>query len=84
VVDSREAYLEEAGELVLALDEGLLADNFIPDEIGQVVMGSEPGRTNDLEITLFKSVGNAVQDLAVATVVLEEARRLGLGTGVEL
>ena len=84
VVDSREAYLEEAGELVLALDEGLLADDFIPDEIGQVVMGSEPGRKNDLEITLFKSVGNAVQDLAVASVVLDEARRLGLGTGVEL
>ncbi len=84
VVDSRESYLREAGELVLALKEGLLAENSIPAELGEVVAGSVPGRRDDDQLTLFKSVGNAVQDLAAAAVVLEEARRLGLGTEVEL
>jgi alanine dehydrogenase len=84
VVDSRETYLREAGELVMALEEGLLAADTIPAELGEVVAGSEPGRRDDDQLTLFKSVGNAVQDLAAAGVVLEAARRLGLGTEVEL
>jgi ornithine cyclodeaminase/alanine dehydrogenase-like protein (mu-crystallin family) len=84
VVDSRETYLHEAGELVMALAEGLLAADTTPAELGEVVAGTEPGRRDDDQLTLFKSVGNAVQDLAAAGVVLEEARRLGLGTEVEL
>ena len=84
VVDSREACLAEAGDLVLAIKEGLVTGDFPPAEIGEVVAGSAPGRTDDAEITLFKSVGNAVQDLAVAGVVLAEAKRLGLGTEVTL
>ena len=46
--------------------------------------GEAPGRRDDEQVTLFKSVGNAVQDLAVAIVVLEEAKRLKLGTEVRL
>jgi ornithine cyclodeaminase/alanine dehydrogenase-like protein (mu-crystallin family) len=84
VVDSREACLAEAGELVMARAEGHLDPATEPAEIGEVLAGARPGRTDDTELTLFKSVGNAVQDLAVAGVILEEARRLELGTEVEL
>ena len=84
VVDSREACLAEAGELVMAMAEGDLDPTVSPAEIGEVLAGSRPGRTEDSELTIFKSVGNAVQDLAVAGLILEEARRLELGTEVEL
>jgi ornithine cyclodeaminase len=84
VVDSRKACLTEAGDLVLAVQEGLLDAHDPPDEIGEVVAGRAPGRKDDRQVTLFKSVGNAVQDLAVASVVLEEAKRSGLGTEVSL
>ena len=83
-VDSREACLAEAGELVMAMAEGHLDPTVPPAEIGEVLAGSKPGRTEDSELTIFKSVGNAVQDLAVAGLILEEARRLELGTEVEL
>jgi len=84
VVDSREACMAEAGELVMAMGEGHLERDASPAEIGEVLAGTRPGRTGDDELTLFKSVGNAVQDLAVAGRILEEARRLELGTEVEL
>lgn len=84
VVDSREACLAEAGELVMAIAEGNLDAAVSPAEIGEVLSGSRPGRTRDGDLTIFKSVGNAVQDLAVAGRILEEARRLELGTEVEL
>jgi len=83
-VDSREACLAEAGELVMAMAEGNLDPTVPPAEIGEVLAGSRPGRTDEAELTIFKSVGNAVQDLAVAGLVLEEARRLELGSRVEL
>jgi ornithine cyclodeaminase/alanine dehydrogenase-like protein (mu-crystallin family) len=84
VVDSRAACLAEAGDLVMATAEGHLDPAVPPAEIGEVLAGTRPGRTGDAELTLFKSVGNAVQDLAVAGLILEEAKRLELGTEVEL
>ena len=84
VVDSREACMAEAGELVMAIAEGQLDADVSPAEIGEVLAGLRPGRTADADLTIFKSVGNAVQDLAVAGLILEEARRLELGTEVEL
>jgi len=83
-VDSREACLAEAGDLVMAMGEGLLDAECTPAEIGEVAAGTAEGRRSDDEVTIFKSVGNAVQDLAVAGLVLAEARRLELGTEVEL
>jgi ornithine cyclodeaminase/alanine dehydrogenase-like protein (mu-crystallin family) len=84
VVDSRSACRAEAGELVMAIEEGLLDGEYEPDEIGEIATGLKPARSDDREVTVFKSVGNAVQDLAVAEVVLATARRLGLGTELEL
>ena len=68
----------------MAMEEGLLDADCAPAEIGEVAAGTAEGRRSDDEVTIFKSVGNAVQDLAVAGLVLGQARRLDLGTEVEL
>lgn len=84
VVDSREACWAETGDLIIPRDQGLISENDVFAELGEIVAGARPGRTNDDEITLFKSVGNAVQDVAVAAAVLEEASRTGLGVEITL
>jgi alanine dehydrogenase len=84
VVDQREAALAEAGDLIGALHEGAVPDDLIAAELGEIVVGAHPGRTSDHEITLFKSVGNAAQDVAVAARVLARAQERGLGSVVEI
>jgi ornithine cyclodeaminase/alanine dehydrogenase-like protein (mu-crystallin family) len=83
VVDQRAAAWAEAGDLVAARDAGLLSDERIV-ELGAVIAGMAPGRADEAEITFFKSVGNAAQDVAVGHVALAEATRLGLGVEVVL
>jgi ornithine cyclodeaminase/alanine dehydrogenase-like protein (mu-crystallin family) len=82
VVDQRSACLSEAGDIVIPLQQGLITPDHIYAEIGEIAAGHKPGRCSDTEITLFKSVGNAIQDAAVASRVLERADMLGLGTEV--
>jgi len=65
-VDSREACLEEAGDLIIPLKKGLIGQADIQAEFGEVIAGKNPGRRNQEEITYFKSVGHAVQDISVA------------------
>jgi len=84
VVDSREACWAEAGDLIIPRDKGLISEDDIYAELGEIVAGTRHGREDDEETTFFKSVGNAVQDVSVAKKVLEEAGRLGLGLEVEL
>ncbi len=84
VIDHREASLAEAGDLLIPLQEGLMTEDHIYAELGEIAAGLKAGRASPDEITLFKSVGVAVQDVAAASAVLEAARRLGLGTGVTL
>jgi len=84
VVDSREACLSEAGDLIIPLQKGLINKEHIYAEIGEIVAGSKKGRESEKEVTVFKSVGNAVQDLAAAALVLNNAQRLNLGTEVSL
>ena len=84
VVDQREAILEEAGDIVGPIRDGAVDESVMTAEIGDIVLGREPGRTSRDEITFFKSVGNAVQDVSVAARVLEIAERDGLGVVVEL
>ena len=74
-VDHRPAALAEAGEL-----RGLHPEDVA--EIGAVIAGRAPGRTSPTERTIFKSVGNAIQDLAVASAVYDRSRELGLGEEV--
>lgn len=84
VVDSREASLAEAGDLIISIDGGLISNKNIHGEIGDVAAGKVPGRESEEETTFFKSVGLAVQDVAVAERVLQRAEELGLGLDVEL
>jgi ornithine cyclodeaminase/alanine dehydrogenase-like protein (mu-crystallin family) len=84
VVDSVAACLAEAGDLIIPLQQGLIGREHITTEIGQVAAGTQPGRTSAHQVTFFKSVGNAVQDVAVAQLVLTRAAALGLGVEVEL
>ncbi len=84
VVDAVEAALTEAGDLVIPLRDGLISRAHLETELGQVVGGARPGRTAPDEITLFKSVGNAVQDIAVARFAVERAEAAGRGQRVEL
>lgn len=84
VVDQREAVLEEAGDIAGPIADGVVDASVMEAEIGDIVLGSAPGRTDAEEITFFKSVGNAVQDVAVAARALTVAEERGLGTVLEL
>lgn len=83
-VDRRESALKEAGDFVIGKQEGAFGDDHIRGEIGDVLLGRTAGRTSAEQITLFKSVGLAVEDLGAAHLVYREARRRGAGVQVEL
>lgn len=86
VVDAREAALSEAGDVVIPLQEGLFTSSHIYAELGEIVLGQQPGRAGfePGEISFFKSVGNAAQDVALAAHIYRKARSLGIGTEVEM
>jgi alanine dehydrogenase len=84
VIDHHEAALAEAGDLLIPIKQGLIDASYIYAELGEIVAGHRPGRESVEEITLFKSVGVAVQDVAAASAVLRAAREMGLGTAVAL
>lgn len=84
VVDERRAALSEAGDLILPLKEGLIGEDHIAAELGEVVVGLRPGRETPEQVTVFKSVGLAFQDIAAATKVYELARARGAGVEVSL
>ncbi|MCA9912099.1 MAG: ornithine cyclodeaminase family protein [Anaerolineae bacterium] len=80
VVDSREASLAEAGELIIALNNGSITQDSVHAEIGDILNGAKSGRTSSEQITYFKSVGVAAQDAAAASVALRNATMHNLGT----
>jgi ornithine cyclodeaminase/alanine dehydrogenase-like protein (mu-crystallin family) len=84
VVDQRHAAWAEAGDLVIARDQGWIGAEHVAAELGEIVAGLAAGRTDAEQITFFKSVGNAVQDVAVAQVAYARARELGLGQEISL
>jgi ornithine cyclodeaminase/alanine dehydrogenase-like protein (mu-crystallin family) len=79
VVDHLASALEEAGDLLQPLRQGMIGQSHFATELGDVVLGRSPGRGHADQITLFKSVGVAIQDLCAAAKVLENARRCELG-----
>ncbi len=81
VVDSKDQARIEAGDFVQALEDGAINWADI-HELGQVIVGRFPGRTHPEDVTLFKSLGIAVEDIAVAARVYEKAKQAGLGTEV--
>ena len=84
VVDSREAIMAECGDILLAIKEKSISGNHIHGEIGEVLAGAKPGRISRNEITLYKSVGIAIQDVATANLVYHKALERGVGTKVEI
>lgn len=83
VVDSRATVMDEAGDIVKAMNAGLIDESNIHAELGEIVLGKKSGRGSDDEITFFKSVGNAVQDAVAAQVALKNAHAMKLGIEVE-
>jgi ornithine cyclodeaminase len=83
-VDRRESAMAEAGEYVLAKSEGAVGAEHIRAEIGDILIGKARGRESRDEITLFKSVGLAIEDLAAARLVFDKASAAGAGTAVAL
>ena len=83
-VDRRESTVHEAGDYLFPLNEGAITEGHIVGEIGEILLGKLDGRGHPEEITLFKSLGLAVEDLAAAQQVYTRAREEGLGTAVEL
>ncbi len=84
VVDSREAVMAECGDILLALKEKSISEETIHGEIGEILAGSKAGRTSADEITLYKSVGIAIQDVATAELVYRKALEHNVGTHVEI
>lgn len=82
-VDRRESAENEAGDYLLALREGALAPGAIRAELGELLSGAAPGRSSPDEITLFKSLGLAIEDLAAAQHVYARARASGAGIAAD-
>jgi ornithine cyclodeaminase/alanine dehydrogenase-like protein (mu-crystallin family) len=82
-VDRRESAENEAGDYLIPLGEGAIGPGHIRAELGEVLTGLAPGRTGDDELTVFESLGLAVEDLAAAEYVARRARETGAGTEVE-
>jgi ornithine cyclodeaminase/alanine dehydrogenase-like protein (mu-crystallin family) len=83
-VDRRESALKEPGDIITPIKNGEITADHIVGEVGEVLIGKAPGRANDQEITLFKSLGLAIEDVASAHFLYAEAKRQGAGVEVEL
>lgn len=84
VVDSRDAIMAECGDILIAIQEKAITANSVHAEIGEVLAGKKPGRTRGDEITLYKAVGIAIQDVATAHLVYRKALERNVGTNIEV
>jgi ornithine cyclodeaminase/alanine dehydrogenase-like protein (mu-crystallin family) len=82
--DSRAAILKESGDVIQSIREGRFTEDHVRAELGEVVNGSKPGRRSASEVTLFKSLGLAIEDLTAANLVYLRAREEGRGIEVRL
>lgn len=82
-VDRRESTINEAGDYLLAARDGLIGPNHIRAEIGEVLKGDKPGRTSPEEITCFKSLGIAIEDLFAAEYLYRTAKEKNAGSWIE-
>ena len=83
-VDRRESTLNEAGDYLFPMREGAIGPEHVRGELGEILIGAVPGRTSEDELTVFKSLGLAVEDLAAAEHVLRRAEAENAGTVVSL
>jgi alanine dehydrogenase len=82
-VDSRESAMKEAGDFLIPRNEGILTDSHIRGELGEVLKGKIRGRTSDADVTLFKSLGLATEDLAAAHYIYQKASSRSCGAWME-
>jgi ornithine cyclodeaminase len=78
-VDARVGALAEAGDLLLPIREGAFGENHVAGELGEVVLGRVAGRASASDVTIFKSLGMAAEDVVAAALVAERAKAAGLG-----
>ncbi|MGQ0767408.1 MAG: ornithine cyclodeaminase family protein [Gemmatimonadota bacterium] len=83
-VDRRESVLAEGGAFLMARAEGAVGDEHIIGELGELVLGTIRGRTSDRDVTMFKSVGLAVEDVACARFIHQRAIEAGDGQWINL
>lgn len=81
-VESRDAVLSEAGDLIIPINEGRFTKDVISGELGELVVGRIVGRESDDDITVFKTVGIGVQDVVTASEIYRMAKKSGVGTEV--
>jgi alanine dehydrogenase len=84
VVDTYEGCLSEAGELLIPMEKGIFSKEKIHSDLAGLVSHKKPGRENPEEITLFKSVGTAIEDLAAARLAYQKAMERGIGLSFEI
>jgi ornithine cyclodeaminase/alanine dehydrogenase-like protein (mu-crystallin family) len=82
VIDHRESALAEAGDLLVPLQQKAITEDRLQTELGEILSGQKPGRMSSDEVTLFKSVGVAAQDIETAAWIYEQAEQFGLGTEI--
>ena len=82
-VDRRESAFNEAGDYLIAAEEGAIGPEHIRAELGEILAGAHPGRTSPGEVTLFKSLGLGIEDLAAAAHAYTKASAQRRGTSVE-
>jgi alanine dehydrogenase len=84
VVDSRASAFQESGDIMLGLAERRFTPTHVVAELGEVISGKVPGRTSESEVTIFKSLGLAVEDLAAASLAYLRASEQGKGVRIDL
>jgi len=82
--DAKDACFNEAGDIMIPLQEGAIDESHFYAELGEIVAGQKVGRINNKEITLFKSNGLAIQDVATAKLIYDKAIEAGIGVNVEI
>ena len=83
VVDDYEISIQKSGDSVLALADGAIENDDLRTELGQVITGDAAGRTSADQITLYNSVGVAIQDLAITRLLIERAREWRRGREID-
>ncbi|MGH9202355.1 MAG: ornithine cyclodeaminase family protein, partial [Vicinamibacterales bacterium] len=83
-VDSKAAAIVESGDVVQGMAEGRFEQDHVRGELGELVRGRARGRTGDSEITIFKSLGMAVEDVVAADLAFRRAVETGVGTELSL
>jgi len=83
-VDSRDAAMTESGDLLLAISDGTMTEDALAGELGALVGGRIDGRQSADQVTIFKSLGMAVEDVVAASLVVNRARAAGIGDTWEM